>query len=98
MLLTASISGGCGATSGLLASAKDEPVPLPATVKPVLKDPPKWATTPCTRLKALPRKEMTQKEIEDKWDGDVDVLNDCQAKHTMMLKFYRQRDQALREK
>lgn len=90
MLLIGLTSGGCGAGLGL------EPEVKPIAKAPILKDPPKWVMEQCASPRALPRKEMTQKEIEDRWGADVDAAEDCRARHAILLRYYKSRDYLLR--
>jgi hypothetical protein len=41
---------------------------------------------------------LEQQEIEDKWGTDADLLDDCRNRHALLLRYYKLRDQALRDK
>lgn len=94
MLLTVLISAGCGA--GLDPSNVGETV-KPVAKAPILKDPPRWVMSPCDVPQALPRKELSQKDIEDRWGADADAADECRSKHAILLRYYQKRDKALRE-
>ena len=87
--LTLCACGNQGFDSKLLASE-------PAAITPQLSDPPKWMTTGCPAIKALPDKAATQNEVEGMWNFDVEGYETCRLKYYALRNYYRKRDEALR--
>lgn len=67
----------------------------PVAVKPQLQEPPKWMLAGCPKLRTLPDKAMSQKEVEVSWGPDIGAYEACRLRYYALRKYYRERDAAL---
>lgn len=63
---------------------------------PVLEDPPEEFVEACLPPQVLPRRAMTQAEVETLWRRDRENLRECGVTFDALVAFYQKRDSALR--
>lgn len=75
----------CSGSAGLVGASR-----------PSLAAPDSYLTIDCTPPGTLPDGPMTQRDIERYWGRDRASLVDCGARHGGLVKYYDERDAALR--
>jgi len=80
---------GCGTTgSGQISQFE-------VTVERTYLEPaPSWMTEQCPPLPKLPRKELSQAEVEKLWHRDQQLYHECRTKHAAYARWIQQRDEA----
>ena len=62
---------------------------------PILKAPPQELTASCDAPAALPRRALTQADVETLWRADREALTQCGLTKEALVEFYAKRDRGL---
>lgn len=87
IILSAILLAGC-------ESMNPKPKPVPFVAKPTLAQAPAWMVRQCPGLEQLPKKELSQEEVEQRWLADMKKYHECRTKHAAFARWIKQRDEA----